>query len=304
MSYEYITLSQELKIKEIVSVHYFEYMNTFSFPGEAHDFWEFLYVDKGEVDVNADGKKFTLEKNQIIFHKPNEFHGLNANGIIAPNLVVISFYCDAPCMDFFKDQILQINELERNLLGQIIREAKNAFSSPLDDPHLKKLERNSEILFGSEQIIKINLEYLLIDLIRRYHINEEKQSKDAIKHAKTTKMNYDDEVIDRILHYMEANLNSRLTMEQICKDHSIGRSRLQNLFQKKFECGVIEYFSHMKINAAKQYIRETNMNFTQIAEKLGFSSVHYFSRQFKKISRMTPTEYSSSVKSLSEKPFI
>lgn len=75
MSYENITLSQDLEIKEIVTVHYFEYLSTFSFPGETHNFWEFLYVDKGEVEVNADGKKFALEKNQIIFHKPNEFHG-------------------------------------------------------------------------------------------------------------------------------------------------------------------------------------------------------------------------------------
>lgn len=304
MSYEKITLLQDLEIKDIVTIHYFEYMNTFSFPGESHDFWEFLYVDKGEVEVNADGNKFTLKKNQIVFHKPNEFHGLNANGVIAPNLVVISFYCDALCMHFFENQILQINELERTLLGQIIHEAKKTFSSPLDDPMLKKLERNAEIPFGSEQIIKINLEYFLINLIRRYRINQDDTASYNSKQDKITKMNYDDELIHRIIHYMEAHLDSRLTMEQICADHSIGRSQLQNLFQKKFQCGVIEYFSKMKIEAAKQYIRETNMNFSQIAEKLGFGSVHYFSRQFKKISNMTPTEYSTSVKSLSEKPFL
>ncbi|HJB28450.1 MAG TPA: AraC family transcriptional regulator, partial [Candidatus Blautia faecavium] len=42
------------------------------------------------------------------------------------------------------------------------------------------------------------------------------------------------------------------------------------------------------------------MNFTQISEYLGYSSIHYFSRQFKKISGMTPSEYSSSIKALSE----
>lgn len=303
MSYENITLSQDLEIKEIVTVHYFEYLSTFSFPGETHNFWEFLYVDKGEVEVNADGKKFALEKNQIIFHKPNEFHGLKANGIIAPNLVVISFYCEAPCMCFFENQILHINEFERNLLGQIIREAKNTFSSPLGDPHLKKLERHKEVPFGSEQLIKINLEHLLIHLIRRFRTSEVVPSMNTLRQEKTTKMNYDDEVINCIIRYMETHLESRLTIDQICVDHSIGRSQLQNLFQSKFQCGVIEYFSNMKIEAAKQCIRETNMNFTQIAEKLGFSSVHYFSRQFKKISNMTPTEYSSSVKIVSEKPF-
>ena len=43
-------------------------------------------------------------------------------------------------------------------------------------------------------------------------------------------------------------------------------------------------------------------NFTQIADRLGFSSIHYFSRQFKRITGMTPSEYASSIKALSDQP--
>ena len=42
-------------------------MSDFSFPGEAHDFWEFLYVDKGEVDVIAGDRLVSLKKGEIIF---------------------------------------------------------------------------------------------------------------------------------------------------------------------------------------------------------------------------------------------
>ena len=80
----------------------------------------------------------------------------------------------------------------------------------------------------------------------------------------------------------------------------IGRSQLQKIFQQKTGLGVIEYFSNMKIDAAKQMMRTDLMNFTQIAEKLGYSSIHYFSRQFKKITGMTPSEYVPSIKALSE----
>ena len=75
---------------------------TYSFPGESHDFWEFLCVDKGEVEITADNRAYTLKKGEIIFHKPNEFHTVRANGKIAPNLVVISFDCTSPCMDYFQ----------------------------------------------------------------------------------------------------------------------------------------------------------------------------------------------------------
>ncbi len=57
----------------------------------------------------------------------------------------------------------------------------------------------------------------------------------------------------------------------------------------------------MKIDAAKQLIRTEQMNFTQISEKLGYSSIHYFSRQFKKVTGMTPSEYASSIKAMADR---
>lgn len=39
MSYQFTELKEELIIKKIVSLHYFEYMSDFTFPGESHNFW-------------------------------------------------------------------------------------------------------------------------------------------------------------------------------------------------------------------------------------------------------------------------
>ena len=83
----------------------------------------------------------------------------------------------------------------------------------------------------------------------------------------------------------------------------IGRSQLQKLFQQKTGLGIIEYFSNMKIETAKEMIRTGHMNFTQISEQLGYTSIHYFSRQFKKITDMTPSEYASSIKAMAEGAF-
>ncbi len=101
--------------------------------------------------------------------------------------------------------------------------------------------------------------------------------------------------------YLSTHLDEKLTIEKICKDNLIGRSQLQKIFQEQSGLGIIEYFSHMKIEAAKQMMRTDHLNFTQISEKLGYSSIHYFSRQFKKITGMTPSEYISSIKALSDK---
>ena len=63
---------------------------------------------------------------------------------------------------------------------------------------------------------------------------------------------------------------------------------------------MIDYFSKLKIDAARRMIREGQLNITQISSQLGFSSVHYFSRRFKALTGMTPSEYARSVKMLSD----
>ena len=299
MSYKSVYLQDILTIRDVYSIHYFEYMCDFSFPGESHDFWEFLCVDKGEVNVIAGDKFHVLKKGEIIFHKPNEFHNVKSNGLIAPNLVVISFSCSSPAMSFFEEKILQISEPERLLLGQIIQEAKHVFEGRMDDPYQEELIKAENPGFAGEQLISLYLEQLLIQLIRRYMVRTPSPNPPIVK---SIKQKADGELFAQVLKYMETHVCETLTIDQICKSNSVGRSQLQKLFRTRSGYGAIEYFSRMKVDLAKQMIRENHYNFTQIADALGFSSIHYFSRQFKQITGMTPSEYASSIKALSDHP--
>ena len=295
MDFERLYLKEELSITRIITIHYFEYTSTYHFPGESHDFWEFLCVDKGEVIVCADQESHTLTRGQMIFHRPGEFHTVTANGKIAPNLVVISFDCDSPCMKHFEHLITSIGENEKSLLARIIHEAKQCILTPLDDPYTCIMERDPQAPFGAEQLIKLYMEQLLITLLRR-------QGTAPLPHpsVKSVKKKNDALLMARVLSYLEEHLQDKLTLEEICRANLVGRAQLLKLFRDTHGCGVIDYFSNMKIEKAKQMIREDHYNFTQISDYLGYSTIHYFSRQFKKITGMTPSEYASSIKALSE----
>ena len=167
MGYRGIEPNNIISIERIYSIHYFEYMSDFSFEGEAHDFREFIYVDKGEVGVTA-GKTFTvLKKGEILFHQPNEFHNVKAVGGIAPNLIVASFSSKSPAMEFFKRKALNIDENIHYLLADIIIEARKLFDCRLDDPYLQNMPLKSDAPAGSEQLIRLFLENMLIHLIRK-----------------------------------------------------------------------------------------------------------------------------------------
>ncbi len=64
MAYESVHLEDSITIENIISIHYFQYMSDFSFPGESHDFWELVCVDRGEIDAIADDRRLTLKKGQ------------------------------------------------------------------------------------------------------------------------------------------------------------------------------------------------------------------------------------------------
>lgn len=298
MDYKKTVLSQKIVINRIVSVHYFEYTNNFFFPGEAHDFWELLYVDKGEIIVTSGTNVVQLKQGDIIFHKPMEFHSLRTNGVDAPNLVVISFECTSKAMNYFENAQFRVGNEERDFISKVIIEAGHAYSSPLDEPHLLFLKKRSkEMAFGCEQLIKLYLEQLLIQMIRK----NQKQNYDM----KTTTSFQEQSKLDIVnctILYLEQNLQKNLSLDDICKDMLIGRSRLQKIFRDKTGCGIMKYFTQMKIEVAKQMIREGRYNFSEISEKLGYSSVYYFSRSFKNIVNMSPTQYSSSVKARIQSP--
>ena len=86
MTYIKTKLKRSIDIDAIITLHYFEYMKNFEFKGESHNFWEFLYVDKGTIAVRADDTWTTLKTGDIIFHQPNEFRPAIWAGQLTPTV--------------------------------------------------------------------------------------------------------------------------------------------------------------------------------------------------------------------------
>ncbi|HHV45197.1 MAG TPA: helix-turn-helix transcriptional regulator [Firmicutes bacterium] len=76
----------------------------------------------------------------------------------------------------------------------------------------------------------------------------------------------------------------------------MAESTLKQAFREYTGKPIIQYHNEKRIEEAKRLIREEKHTITAIAEKLGFSSVHYFSRCFKKCTGLSPTAYLSSLR--------
>lgn len=291
MVYEHrLQLQEGIRLGRLVTFHYFELDRTFTSKEEKHDFWEFVYVDKGKVAISTDSGKRLLEQGDIIFYKPNEMHSGGAREETAPNLIILSFECDSPAMRFFEDRSFRLNDGERSLLAHIVEEGLTAFEPSITLRQPKVLGRRANAPFGCEQLIKNYLEILLIGLIRRAATLDTEWKPSLIG-----KENRDRHLVAEAIAYMEENLQHNLTLEEVSAACSVSKSLLKTRFKEAKGMGVIEYFTRIKIDKAKVLIREESLNYTQIAERLGYSSIHYFSRQFKLITGMTLTEYARTV---------
>lgn len=286
-------LPSMLNIEAVVTIHYFEYPKTFIFDGESHDFWEFLYIDKGEVSVFSNNQERTLKQGQIIFHKPNEFHNVVCNGVISPNIVVVSFVCNNEELNQLGGRILNVCNKAKNMLSTIIDEARIAFSTDLADPYFKKLTKNKDCSPQSLALIKSSLESFLISIIKQE--SGENAFYSSSIHIKENKSR-----VDNIISYLNDNVENNLTLDDICTACMISKSLIQKIFKEQKGWSVMEYYYRLKIERAKLLIQSGSMNFSEIAEQLGYSTIHYFSRQFKKIVGMSASEYSKSIASYSK----
>ena len=97
---------------------------------------------------------------------------------------------------------------------------------------------------------------------------------------------------------MEANICKGICLNDLISYSGANKATITNAFKDNFGMGAIDYFIRLKIEQAKRFLREDTYNITQIADLLGYSGIHYFSRQFKKVTGMSPREYSRSVKAI------
>lgn len=290
MKYIGTRLKDEITVRELVTVHYFEFPRDYHFAGESHDFWEIVYVDKGELTVETDAGHLLLKSGDAVIHKPNEWHAHLSDGQTAPSVAVISFKSSSPVLEKFAEKSIHTGNRQRTLISHILEEVVKTFETPLDALYTEKLIRRENVPIGSEQLIKNYIIEFLITVLR-----DEPASAVSL-----LKRNADKSIFSEIYSLMEERLGEKLTLDDIARFAGISKTAVKQLFREKTGGGACEYFTKMKIDRAKEYIREGDHNFTEIAELLGYDSIHYFSRQFKKHVKMSPTEYSGSVRALAD----
>jgi len=277
--------SDFLSVKSIITVFHTDLKGTKSL-GESHNFWEFLYVDKGNHKVSVDNTIYSLEEGQMIVYAPLSFHIAPEHSEAKVNIV--SFESTSDSMSYFSNRIITLSGKQRQILSRIMSIGEKCFEKISPDSGLKGMVPRKEAEASELQNLKNNLELLLIDM---YEKNESTSSK-------VRNSNYENQctmIFETITKYFKNNVTNTLTLDEICRDCTISLSQLKRVCQTQCGMSPMSYFISLKLDEAKKMINESNMNFTQISEALGFTTLHYFSKLFKNKVGVSPSEYAKSV---------
>ncbi len=293
MDYIETTLIRTVNVKSIISIHYFEYPPMFSFDGEAHDFWELVFCDKGALDITAGNNRLRLERGQMYVHPPMQFHNIGAANENSANSVILSFKSDADQLWEICDRVIDTDNFTVTALFSVLREARASFSNLQGKVYDSMLTRKNEsAIFASEQMIQCYMELLLINLVRL--------SRSVSPLGQVPNNATDNALLSSIVEYMRQSMAEDISFSDICAKFSISPTTLKKLFSKAFGHGAMAHLTKLRIERAKELLREGTLSCTDIASACGFCSVHHFSGVFKRLEGMPPTDYTKTVKALLE----
>lgn len=90
---------------------------------------------------------------------------------------------------------------------------------------------------------------------------------------------------------LDTNIENRLDINDVCVELGYSKNYIIKLFRETYGITPYAYYRTHKIELAKQYLLNTNLNINEISTKLNFADQHYFSSSFKAIVGVSPSEY-------------
>ena len=182
-----------------------------------------------------------------------------------------------------------LEKLRLNIRSLIASQEED--SKDLLDLCIDVIYHNNMKAFGLQQLIKLYLEQLVICICRRD--DNVRFSQRAIT---STQFHQHLLLAQQARDYLAAHYSEALTLPSLAAALGISVSQLKRVFHEQIGQSMVRYLTALRIGEAKRLIREGNLTFTQIAERIGIESIYYFSNLFKKQTGMSPTEYEKTLK--------
>lgn len=266
-----------IRIHEILGYFYRIRTPGYLFTGKNQTYYELTYVDTGLMYTEVDGVTYEMKEKELILYGPGQSIRQYTGSIQSVSYVTILFSMDTANSSA---------DLYASLLNRVFPYSKKIYN-------LMKtiVEEGTEPLPYMDSLLYCQLTELIIRLLQgEYAI--------PANPASVARQNYQDELFELVIRYVESKLYEPITIADICQQFSMSRSSLQLLFKNAVNQSPKKYITDMKLEKSCQMLREKKYTVSEIALKLGYSSIHYFSNAFSQKYHISPSEYAKRIGNL------
>jgi AraC-like DNA-binding protein len=100
-----------------------------------------------------------------------------------------------------------------------------------------------------------------------------------------------EQMIDKVTAFMHDNYHQDISQDQCARNFGVSRTHLSKLFKKFKHIGFSDYLTQIRVEKAKDLLRETDFPVSDISEKVGYLHPQNFIRVFKKMEGITPGQF-------------
>lgn len=248
------------------------------------NFWCLYYIDRGSVTFSFEsGESLELSSGKGVFFAPMDTFLYTTAGKGGTHILSVFFVSRDLERDAFSRRVRSFDTFERMLLSELVNIGNSYFErhSILPDGP-KGTKPKADAPGYVPHLVKASLEFLLLRLCK---------GKTADTSAARTPGEQTGLAVNAAVEYMYRNVHKKLKVADIAGAVKMSQSNFQAVFKKSTGQCVMGYFNQLKAQQAKIMLRKGIYTSAEIAAALGYSSESYFSRQFKQLTGMTPTEY-------------
>jgi AraC-like DNA-binding protein/mannose-6-phosphate isomerase-like protein (cupin superfamily) len=264
-----------------IRIHYWGFMPLhYNNSLHQHSFFEICYVLKGSGEYSDNGVDYTLEDATLFCSRPGIWHQIRSEQGLT--LFFVAFEID----ESGTSEAYSRNFRSLIHRGKIIAEPKNAYLSA-------QIWQTIFSVFESKQPVSIDmLQHLVLSLFLSFL-----QGLSSASDLSVNSLDEDTEehrLLKRAKLYIEDNLSSSLSIVHVSQELGISSRHLSRLFHSQLGQTFVHYVQERRVQKAKGWLLNSDNTIKDIAKRVGFDSVHYFTRVFTKLMGVAPAKFRKS----------
>ncbi|MBU9712605.1 AraC family transcriptional regulator [Evansella tamaricis] len=272
---------------ELYRMHLRSAKSTWEYPVHEHPLYEINLVTKGEQHFHVKGNKYVLQEGDLVLVRPGDLHSSSGAGNTE---VGFTYFCVHFNVD---DKLLLPYFKETTEVFYPVHSKLNRSIRPLLD-RLMTFSENPTLLFKD----KMNMHSIMFELLGMVvSCLEEEQDEDFEKISdRTFRVAY--QIADKIDEFIRTPgkredyvEESVVRIEEIADQLDFSVSYCNKVFKKVFKMSPRQYVTFRKLNESKSLLIQDKYSVEQIAFMMGYHDASHFSRQFKRWTGISPSQY-------------